>query len=422
MKKGFLFVLLFAVFFVVFLTGCATSPFPNVTESGVIVQTIAQGRPMENINIGVQVTNNTSDYIGNVRVSLVSINGNDNLAPFELWKSKREADLREVANTTTLDSGKSSTFYFRVTSYNYLEPKAYPMVINVTYRDANGIDKTITKNSVIEVLAPNGFYKFMRDIIDWIYRLVRNYGVAIIILTLIVKLVSHPLTRSQLRSTARISELQPEMKKIQEKYRDNPQKMNQEISRLYKEHNVSMMGGCLPLIVQLPIFFILYGALQNYSPFNTSAFLWLKDLNTPDPYYVLPVLVFISMFLQSKSSQVPGSPPDPNTRMMTYFLPAIFGFMSIQWAPSILIYWITFSLAQVGESKLILRRLSPVPSTISSDVERPKEMKEIDSIVREDKAKAQPSKKEKKQVTEESQMRKQKEGGKKKSGGTKEKK
>jgi membrane protein insertase Oxa1/YidC/SpoIIIJ len=108
--------------------------------------------------------------------------------------------------------------------------------------------------------------------------------------------------------------------------------------------------------------------------------------------------------------------------MMTYFLPAIFGFMSIQWAPSILIYWITFSIAQVGESKLILRRLRPVPSTISSDVERPKEMKELDSIVREDKAKTQPSKKEKKQVTEESQMRKQKEGGKKKSGGTKEKK
>jgi len=357
MKKKVLLFSLLAAFFVIFLTGCATSPFPNVTESGVIVQTIAKGRPMENVAVGVKVTNNTSNYIGDVIVRLDSINGNGNLSPFELLNTPREINIQSISKTSTLDSGKNATFTFPITSYSYIDSKSYPMVIKVTYKDSNGKENVITQNGIVDVVLPNKFYKFMRDVIEGIHKVIPNYGLAIVVLTIIIKLLTHPLTRAQFKSTARMQEIQPEITKIRQKYKDNPQKQNQEVMRIYKEHNVSMFGGCLPLLVQWPLLFMLFGALSNYAPFNTSRFLWLANINTPDRYYVLPVLVFLSMFFQSKLSQLPGVVMDSNTRMMTYFLPVIFAVWAIRWAPSILLYWITFSTVQIVEQVLILRGL-----------------------------------------------------------------
>jgi YidC/Oxa1 family membrane protein insertase len=355
MKKKILLFFLLAAVIVIFFTGCTTSPFPKVTETGVVVQVLAKGRPMENITVGVQVTNNTSNYIGDVTVRLESIDGHQDLSPFQLWKSKQEINIQSITKASTLDAGKAATFTFGITSYSYMEAKSYPMVIKVTYKDSNGKENVITQNSNVEVVVPNKFYKFMRDLIEWIYKLVPNYGVAIVILTIIIKLLTHPLTRAQFKSTAKMQEIQPEIKKIQQKYKDNPQKQNQEVMRIYKEHNVNMFGGCLPLLVQWPLLFVLFGALNNYAPFNTSRFLWLSNINTPDPYYIMPILVFVTMFLQSKTSQLPGVEMDSNTKMMMYFLPAIFAVWAIKWAPSILIYWITFSLVQIGEQAIILR-------------------------------------------------------------------
>jgi YidC/Oxa1 family membrane protein insertase len=357
MKKKFLLFSLLATVIVIFFTGCATSPFPKVTESGVIVQTIARGRPMENITVGVKVTNNTLTYIGDVTVRLDSINGNSDLKPFELWNVPQEINIQSISKTSTIDSGKDATFTFPITSYAYIDSKSYPMVIKVSYKDSNGKENLITQNSIVDLVIPNKFYKFMRDIIEGIHKVIPNYGLAIVVLTIIIKLLTHPLTKAQFKSTAKMQTIQPEIKKIREKYKDNPQKQNQEVMRIYKENNISMFGGCLPLLVQWPLLFILFGALSNYAPFNTSRFLWLSNINTPDRYYVLPVLVFFSMFLQSKLSQLPGVEMDSNTRMMTYFLPVIFAVWAVRWAPSILLYWITFSLVQVVEQVIILRGL-----------------------------------------------------------------
>jgi YidC/Oxa1 family membrane protein insertase len=355
MKKKLLLFTLLAAFFVIFLTGCGTSPFPKVTESGVVVQVLARGRPMENITVGVKVTNNTSNYIGDVTVRLDSIDGHQDLLPFQLWRSQQELNIQSISKSSTIDAGKDATFAFGITSYSYIEVKSYPMVIKTTYKDSNGKENLITQNSIVDLVTPNKFYKFMRDLIEGIHKVIPNYGFAIVALTIIIKLITHPLTKTQFKSTAKMQKIQPEIKKIQQKYKDNPQKANQEVMKIYKEHNINMFGGCLPLLVQWPLLFVLFGALNNYAPFNTSRFLWLSNINTPDPYYIMPVVVFLSMFLQSKTSQLPGVEMDSNTKMMTYFLPVIFAVWAIKWAPSILIYWITFSLIAVGEQTIILR-------------------------------------------------------------------
>lgn len=370
MKKIFLvlgFVLLISLFF----TGCATSPFPKTTEPGVIVQVVGAGHPLENIPVGVRIVNNTTDPILDVTVKLVSINGNEDLKPFELWKSSRELSLKDISKTSVIDAGKDATFSFYVTSYTEIEAKPYPAKFEITYKDANGKVNTIEKESVINITPVSGFYKIMRLIIEGINKVTRNYALAIILLTILIKLATHPLTRYQFKSTAKLQEIQPELKKIQEKYKDNPQKQQQEIVKLYKEKGVNMYGGCLPVLVQWPLLIVLYGALMNYAPFNNVRFLWLSNLNVPDKYYILPILVFLSMFLQSKTSQLPGTEMDANTRMFMYFLPVIFAVWAISWPPSVLLYWITFSLTATVEQFIILRSIE---SFKKAALEEPKEV------------------------------------------------
>ncbi len=355
--KKLLFIAVALAFLGIFLTGCATNPFPKTTESGVIVQVVATGKPLENIPVGVRVVNNTSNPILDVSVKLVSIDNNTDLKPFEMWDSPREISIKDVSKTSVIDAGKDATFTFSVTSYTEIEAKPYPIKFEVTYKDVNGKVNTIEKEAVVNVVPVSFLYKITRQLIDLINQLTRNYGLAIILLTIVIKLITHPLTRYQFKSTAKLQEVQPELKKIQEKYKDNPQKQQQEIVKLYKEKGVNMYGGCLPVLVQWPLLIILYGALMNYSPFNNARFLWLSNLNTPDKYYILPILVFLSMFLQSKTSQLPGSELDPNSRMFMYFLPVIFAVWAISWPPSVLLYWITFSLVATVEQFIILRSI-----------------------------------------------------------------
>jgi len=382
MKKKLLLFTLLAAFFVIFLTGCGASPFPNVTENGVIVQVNdAKGRAMQSIMIIGRITNNTPNSIMDVTARIVSINNNERILPFQLWQTPQKEYLQTVQskgflglfNTSglkfvntppstpgqlndSLPPQKYALFTFDITSYSYIDTIKYPMQIEVSYKDSSGKENTVlVKENTIEVVPPNKFYKFMRDLIEGIHKVIPNYGFAIIALTIIIKLITHPLTKTQFKSTAKMQKIQPEIKKIQQKYKDDPKKANQEVMRIYKEHNVSMFGGCLPLLVQWPLLFVLFGALNNYAPFNTSRFLWLSNINSPDTYYIMPVLVFLSMFLQSKTSQLPGVEMDSNTKMMTYFLPVIFAVWAIKWSPSILIYWITFSLIAVGEQTIILR-------------------------------------------------------------------
>ncbi len=381
MKKKLLIVLIGLSIFALMLTGCAASvQFPKATGTGVIVQIAARGRAMQNVPIAIRITNNTNDFISNVKVRLVSIDGKTDFSPFELvdnrtykpLKGEPIVDLKKVAKSDIIQSGKSATVFFTVATFKYIEPRAYTVKVEVTYKDSNGNLHTVTQNGVIDIVKPNIFYKWTRDIIEWFHHIIPNYGVDIILVTILIKLLVHPLTRSQFKSTAGMQKIQPEINKLRQKYKDNPQKLNQEVMKVYKEHNVNMFGGCLPLLVQWPLLFILFGALANYAPFNLERFLWLPNLNTPDPYYILPALVLISMFLQTKTSMLPGQEMDQNTKMMMYFMPIIMAVWSIKWAPSILLYWITYSFIQALEQLYIIHVLKIATEEPKSQKKLPK--------------------------------------------------
>lgn len=366
MKKKLLVLIIGLSIFGLMLTGCAGGvQFPKPTGSGVIVQVAGNGRAKQNVPLAVRITNNTNNFISDIKVKVVSIDGKSDYKPFEFLNSKKftplngnpEVSLKSIAKTDVIQSGKNATIPFMVTTYHYIEPRAYTVTVQVTYKDSDGVIHTITQKGVMNIAKPNTFYKFMRDIIVWFHKIIPNYGLDILIVTLIIKLATHPLTRSQFKSTAGMQTIQPEINKLKQKYKDNPQKMNQEVMKVYKANNVNMFGGCLPLLVQWPLLFILFGALANYAPFNLERFLWLPNLNMPDPYYILPALVLISMFIQTKTSMLPGQEMDPNTKMMMYFMPIIMAVWSIKWAPSILIYWVAFSIIQAAEQLYIIHVL-----------------------------------------------------------------
>jgi len=215
--------------------GTSLAGATGTNEPGVIVQITGSGRPMENVPVGVRVVNNTTYPILDVKVKLVSVNNNEDLAPFEMWKSTREVSILDVSKSSVIDAGKNATFAFYLTSYTTIDVKPYPIKFEVTYKDVNGKVNTIEKEAIINIVAENAFYKFMRLIIDWLNKVTKNYALAIIVLTILIKIITHPLTRIQFRSMAKMQEVQPELKKIQEKYKDNPQKQQQEIMQLYKE-------------------------------------------------------------------------------------------------------------------------------------------------------------------------------------------
>ena len=162
--------------------------------------------------------------------------------------------------------------------------------------------------------------------LQFFYRYVENYGIAIIILTLIIRLLTFPLQYKSFKSMKKMQQLQPEMAKLKEKYKDDPKRMQQETMELFKKGGANPLGGCLPMLLQMPIFFAFYQVLNNAVELVGAPFyLWIVDLSVKDPYYVLPVLMTITMFVQTRMN--PGTTTDPTQQKIMYLMPLIFGFI-----------------------------------------------------------------------------------------------
>lgn len=182
--------------------------------------------------------------------------------------------------------------------------------------------------------------QFLLWLLKLIYGVVHNYGWVIIIFTILMKLLLTPISHSQLKSMRRMRTLQPQMRSIQERFREDPQKMNAELMKLYKKHGVSPLSGCLPLLAQMPIFFALYRALAGGFQFRAQPFIfWIKDLSQKDPYYILPIIMAISMFIQQKISVT-----DPKQKTMTYLMPIIFLFFFHNLPAGLVLYWTMFNI------------------------------------------------------------------------------
>ncbi|MCG3177297.1 MAG: Membrane protein insertase YidC [Candidatus Omnitrophica bacterium] len=247
-----------------------------------------------------------------------------------------------VAPKTRLEPGatleRSYTLYIGPNDINRLQPMGLGAVVNFGKLDWIG--------------------KLLVGGLELIHGVVRNYGAAVILLTLLINLVLFPLTRASYMSMKRMQLVQPQMNKLREKYKSEPEKLNKEMMELYRKHKVNPFGGCLPMLAQMPVFIALYVALSKTVGLRNSEFLWIKDLSSPDivklPFslifigdtvHVLPIIMAVAALIQQKFTMVKIEGQDPameaQQKMMAVMMPLLFLFMFYSMPAGLVLYWLT---------------------------------------------------------------------------------
>lgn len=188
--------------------------------------------------------------------------------------------------------------------------------------------------------------KPMFAFLNWLYGYIGNWGWAIVVLTLAIRIVLFPLTYKGMLSMNKLKDLAPKVKELQAKYKGDPQKLNMHMMELYKKNGANPMGGCLPILMQIPIFFAIYRVLLNAIELKAAPWiLWIHDLSVMDPYFVLPILMGATMFLQQKLT--PTTFSDPMQEKIMKFLPLIFTFFFVTFPAGLTLYWFVNNLCSV---------------------------------------------------------------------------
>ena len=180
-----------------------------------------------------------------------------------------------------------------------------------------------------------------------------NYGVAIIIMTVLVKLILYPLTKKQIESTKAMMEIQPKMKAIQEKYKDDKQRLNMELANLYKNEGVNPLAGCLPLIIQMPIMIGIFYGIRDFHYEGSASFLWMESISALDPSYILPVLSALTTFIASKQTMPATGAGGAQNKMMMYFMPLFIGYISLTFPAGLVLYWVVMNIMQIGQQYMM---------------------------------------------------------------------
>ncbi len=215
--------------------------------------------------------------------------------------------------------------------------------------------------SNLELGVDFGWFTFlaypMLFLLKWFHGFVNNFGIAIILLTVVVKIITYPLTYKSMKGMKKMQKFQPQMQKLKEKYADDKQKMNQEMMQLMKSSGYNPMGGCFPILIQMPVFIALYNVLYGaIDLFNQPFFGWIHDLSLKDPFYITPIALSGLMFLQQKlTPQSPGM--DPNQQKMMTFMPLIFGFMMMSLPAGLTLYMLVNSVVSILQTLIINKAL-----------------------------------------------------------------
>lgn len=204
----------------------------------------------------------------------------------------------------------------------------------------------------------NALINGMTWLLNWLYQLtvnvgLPNYGLAIILLTVIIKMALYPLSHRQMKSMMAMQQLQPKIKDIQDRWKNkDPKKMQQMIMELYKEHNVNPAAGCLPLLIQMPILIALYRSLYNFPFINAdhASFIWVRNLSEKDPFFILPVLAGVTTYLQSRMTT---STADPTQRMMLYTMPVFIAWIAGSVPAGLALYWVVFNVVSIVQQYFI---------------------------------------------------------------------
>jgi YidC/Oxa1 family membrane protein insertase len=197
----------------------------------------------------------------------------------------------------------------------------------------------------------------------WMFKalhgVIPNYGLVIILFSLLIKVIFHPLTKKSMRSMRRMQSLQPRMEKLKERFKGDSTRLNQEMMKLYKEMGINPISGCLPLLPQMPIFYGLFQVFRTTIELRGAPFFgWLTDLSLKDPYYILPIIMTLSFFLQQRLST-----KDPKQKMLTYVLPLVFGFLFKDFPAGLTLYWTMYNIFSVVEQTWLIGHPEPVAVT-----------------------------------------------------------
>jgi YidC/Oxa1 family membrane protein insertase len=200
------------------------------------------------------------------------------------------------------------------------------------------------------------FANFIVVVLLWMHEnLNMAYGWVLILFGLAVRVVLWPLNQKAMRSSMAMQAVQPELKAVQERYKQDPQKMQQEVMKLYKEHGVNPLGGCLPMLIPMPVLFALFFVFRVTIEFRGVPFLWLPDLSRADPYFIIPVVMGLSMFAVSKIGQI-GVPPNPQAKMMLYIMPVFLTFIFLKLSSGLNLYYAVSNIASVPQQWMIAQQ------------------------------------------------------------------
>lgn len=226
-----------------------------------------------------------------------------------------------------------------------------PSIAKVLEKIAPGLDKTVDYGMLWYI----GIILFW--LLDHIHALVGNWGWSIVLLTLVVKLCFFQLSAKSFKSMVAMRKLQPQLQQIKERYGDDRAKVGQLTMELYKKEKVNPLSGCLPLLVQIPVFIALYWVLLESVQLRLAPFvLWIHDLAMPDPYYVLPVLMGLTMLIQQKMSP---PPPDPMMAKMMMAMPVVFTFFFLNFPAGLVLYWVVSNTTSILQQWVITKRYTP---------------------------------------------------------------
>jgi YidC/Oxa1 family membrane protein insertase len=211
----------------------------------------------------------------------------------------------------------------------------------------------------LELVKDYGWLTIVAKPIFWlmtqIHKVLGNWGWTIIVLTIMIKLAFFPLSAASYRSMAKMKQVTPKMTAIRERHKGDPQKMNQAMMELYKTEKINPLGGCLPIVVQIPVFIALYWVLLASVEMRNAPWLgWIQDLASPDPWYILPVLMAVSMFIQTKLNP---TPPDPIQAKVMMFMPIAFSVMFFFFPSGLVLYWVVNNILSIAQQWVITKRI-----------------------------------------------------------------
>jgi len=237
--------------------------------------------------------------------------------------------------------GSTAVFQSKV----FIGPKSIPLLQEAEV----GLERSIDYGWFAFISKP------LHDAISWFYKYIPNYGFCIILLVICIKIIFFYPTQKSYQSMASMRKLQPEQKRLQERYGDDRQQLGQEMMALYKKNKVNPLGGCLPILIQIPVFFALYKVLLMSIEMRHAPFIgWIQDLSVQDPFFVLPLLMGISMFIQQKLNP---QPPDPMQAKIMSFLPVLFTVMFLFFPAGLVLYWVVNNVLSIVQQRLVMKTM-----------------------------------------------------------------